>query len=443
MARDKMPRTYRWLVSYMRYLYEKIFFKDVYYLNTQYVPTKGTPVLVVSDYQNSINDAISILLSFRDRRVIFLARKGAFAFFPLLEKFLCSIGVIKSFQRKLEGEGYEKADYHVPTDVEKALVEGDAVSVFPEAVHQGRHFLGAFSLDYVRMAFEAAEKENFEKDICILPACNHYSEYSGLRNQALVEYGEPISLMPFYDQYRSFPDDAIENVNKSVRGRVQRMMLHIGDVGNYEAIDFIRQGDYGCGYAKAHGYDPGILPQKLSSDKKLVSTLENVSDQDLYDDALKYKGLLRDLGFSEKCYDEAPRIQDVVVKCIGMVIILPLAVFCAWPALPAYFIPRLVSRKIGDKIFSGAFSFLSNALFIFPILGMLTLVLGLPARGVVQSIVWVVLFPYLCMFEWKYFGWAGQVMENIHYLKHKNSIKFQDIKTLRDDLFTRLDKVLI
>ena len=128
------------------------------------------------------------------------------------------------------------------------------------------------------MAFEAAEMGNFEKEIFILPSCNHYSAYRYLRTDMLVEYGTPISIKPFYELYKMKPRTAQRHVNALVREQIKSMMLSVDDIDNYEAIDFIRQGRYGQEFAKRAGLDPDQLPQKLQSDRNLVAALTSAKE---------------------------------------------------------------------------------------------------------------------------------------------------------------------
>ena len=194
MSKAKVPALYSGFKSYVRFLTEKIYYRKVYYLNTENVPEDGTPLLVVSDHQNSLNDALGILMSIRDRVVHVIVRADVFALSPIADKFLRSIGLLPAFRLNWEGEAALKNNGATFRDSEKSLLDGSTVAIYPEAGHQDRHWLGTFSYGYTKMAFEAAEMGNFEKEIFILPSCNHYSEYAGLRNEMLIKYGTPISL---------------------------------------------------------------------------------------------------------------------------------------------------------------------------------------------------------------------------------------------------------
>ena len=63
MSNVKMPVLYRAFKSYVRFLVEKVYYRRTYYINKDNVPADGTSLLVVSDHQNSMNDALGVLMS--------------------------------------------------------------------------------------------------------------------------------------------------------------------------------------------------------------------------------------------------------------------------------------------------------------------------------------------------------------------------------------------
>jgi 1-acyl-sn-glycerol-3-phosphate acyltransferase len=183
MVEEKITRPYLILKEYIRFLVNKIYYKKVYVADAGNVPPEGTPMLIVSDHQNSLMDALGILLSINDRKVHFIARADVFKIHPLATKFLYWIGLLPAFRLAFEGaEGLANNDETFRVS-EQNLLDGRTVVIYPEAGHQDKHWLGKFSYGYTRMAFQAAELGNFETDIVILPACNHYSEYFALRSE--------------------------------------------------------------------------------------------------------------------------------------------------------------------------------------------------------------------------------------------------------------------
>ena len=448
MSKAKVPALYSGFKSYVRFLTEKIYYRKVYYLNTENVPEDGTPLLVVSDHQNSLNDALGILMSIRDRVVHVIVRADVFALSPIADKFLRSIGLLPAFRLNWEGEAALKNNGATFRDSEKSLLDGSTVAIYPEAGHQDRHWLGTFSYGYTKMAFEAAEMGNFEKEIFILPSCNHYSEYAGLRNEMLIKYGTPISLKPYYELYKTKPRTAQREVNTLVREQINSLMLNIQDAENYDAIDAIRQGEYGIIYAKNQNMDPTQLPQKLVADKKLVAALDAAKEsnpsmvQSVYESARAVYGELNKKGIDESALTQTPGVGNLLVQIAVVAFLFPLAVFSLWPALPAWFIPKYFSDKAEDKMFHGTFLIALNALLIFPVCGLLTFFVTWVKTSLLAGLIYVALFPALCLFDWAYVGWIKDIIHGFNAIREEKSGVLGRLRDSRKQLFRDIDNIV-
>lgn len=480
----KIPLAYRCFKSYLRILFEHVMYKEVQYMNTESIPSEGTPLLIVSNHQNTLNDAIAILMSMRDRLVRFIVRADVFSLGPGVDKFLRSIGLLPAFRINHEGEAALKYNGATFKDSEKAIAEGHSIVIFPEGGHQTGHWLGQFSYGYTKMAFDAAEMTGFEKDVVILPCCNHYSSYWGIRRKVLVKYGRPISLGQFYELYKTKPRTAQRQVNRLVREQILDMMYEVRDLDNYDAIEFIRNSEYSSSYARRNGRNPDILSEKMLSDKDLVSTLEKYTGREnvnveihsvstswdkiteetpldepkstkvevkdstvvdvtpeVYKKAYIYKYFLRAAGIEEQDLSGKTSWRKIAAELAGMLALMPLAIVALWPSLVSWLVPMHFNKKMEDNMFEGTLLFAVNALFIFPILGVVTLAVVWPALGVMPAIAWVLSFPALCVFEWKYVEWLKAIRRQIALMKARRNGKIDNIHGSRHALNIELDKI--
>lgn len=448
MSKANMPLLYRWFKIYLKFLSEKVYYRRVHYIDKENIPADGTPLLIVSDHQNAMNDAFGVLMSMWDRVVHFIVRADVFALSPVANKFLRSIGLLPAFRLNYEGEGALKNNDATFHDSEQSLIDGDTVVIFPEAGHQDKHWLGTFSYGYTKMAFDAAALSNFEKEVFILPSCNHYSEYAGLRTDSLVKYGTPISLKPYYELYKTKPRTAQREVNALVREQIKGLMLNIEDLENYDAIDYIRQSPYGAGYAKSLGLDPDSLPEKLESDKKLVAALveakaaDNDQVQSVYDSASRFSADMKAAGIADRNLDKTPGTVDILVQILVLLILSPLAVFALWPSVFSWFIPKHFSDKAEDKMFSGTFIIALNALFIFPVLGLVTLIVTWVKYSFLAAVIYVALFPALCLFEWTYAGWVKELVQDLKAMKAAKSGDLGNLAQRRQELYNSINDCL-
>ena len=205
---EKPGCMYHMFKAYVRFLHDKIYYKETYVVNPEAVPAEGVPCLIASNHQNCMNDPLGLVTSFHDRKLHVITRADVFMVSPVADKFLRAIGLLPAFRLDYEGEGALGKNAETFRASEQALIDGKTLLMYPEAGHQDKRWLGTFSFGYTKMAFEAAELGNFEKEVFILPACNHYSHYFGMRNRMLVKFGTPISLQPYYELYKTKPRTA-------------------------------------------------------------------------------------------------------------------------------------------------------------------------------------------------------------------------------------------
>ena len=432
--------------AYLRFFYDKIYYKKTYKVNSEAIPKNGTPLLIVSNHQNCLNDPLGLVFSFNDRKPHVITRADVFAVSSVADKFLRSIGLLPAFRLDYDGEeslGKNAATFQVS---EKALIEGKTVIMYPEAGHQDKHWLGTFSLGYTKMAFEAAEMAKFEKDVQILPACNHYSHYFGLRNRMLVKFGTPISLQPYYELYKTKPRTAQREVNKLVREQISSMMLDIRDLENYEVIDFIRT-TYGEDYAKKKGVNPDNLPERLLTDQDLVAKLDEAKKLDekglneLYQNVRILRQGIEELGITDNHLKMVVDPITLGFKLMLLLILLPLWIFSWWPSMPVYWIPKSIFKvKMKDPMFEGTLLYGSAVLFTLPVFSLITLLVVGRTIGWLSAIVYVALFPLLMLFCWKYAMCAKRIFQSLQCLLKQSSV--DSLKRMRKSLHEKLNNVL-
>ena len=431
--------------AYIGFLHDKIYYKKTYQENTEIIPADGTPLLIVSNHQNCMNDPLGLIFSFRDRKPYVITRADVFAVSPIADKFLRSIGLLPAFRLGYEGEGALGKNTATFQVSEKAIIDGKTVIMFPEAGHQDKHWLGTFSFGYTKMAFEAAEMGNFEKDVKILPACNHYSHYFGMRNRILIKFGTPISIQPYYELYKIKPRTAQREVNKLVREQISNLMLDVRDLENYDTIDFIRT-TYGIDYAKQRGVDPDNLPERLMTDKDLVAKLDAAKNfdekgvNDIYREARLLKQGIEELGITDEHLKMSVNPLTLGFKLLLLLLLFPLWVFSWWPSMPIYWIPMSIFKaKMKDPMFEGTLLFGSAALFTIPLFSLITfLIVGLNASWL-SALIYVALFPLLMLFCWKYVVCGKKTLQSLKCLLRASSV--EKLKQIRKKLHEGLNKI--
>lgn len=456
---------YRSFRAYLRLVHEHFFYRKVYCTGKENIPPDGVPVLIVSNHQNCLNDPLGVLFTFRDRKLNVLTRADVFAVHPVIGILLRKMGLLPAYRLNFEGEESLGKNKEIFYASEKELINGRTILMYPESGHQDKRWLGDFSLGYTKMAFEAAELDDFRTEIFILPSCNHYSDYFDIQKDILIKFGMPVSIKPYYELYKSKPRTAQRRVNAIVREQIADMMLNITDLDNYRAIDFLRN-TYGRKYAAEHGYRADYLPDKLLSDRVLFEALDDAKSKDeafvqqIYDDALRLENELKKLKIRDEQFDGLPGWGMIAVTVVAQLILLPVWLFALWPNIIVYRAPEFVTRRMDDKMFHNSFLFGMSVLITIPLLYILSFVLVWVYVNVVIAVIYVLILPYLGLFAWYYWKNVVRTLQNIRFRcaaagsdvagtdifgarrGAENVGKITALKVLRTMIYERLNKIL-
>ena len=419
---------YRVFKHYVRFLHSRVFYKKVYYIGKENIPEQGVPVVFASNHQNCACDPLLLLLGLENESHPYVVARGdVFGKSPIADKFFNWLGLVPAFRLNFDGaEALQKNEAMLAT-TEQKLLEGNRLIIFPEGGHQDKHYLGEFSFGYTRLAFQAAEKANFEKDIVIVPCCNHYSDYFEAKTEALYRFGEPVHLQPYYELYKTKPRTAQREVNKIVRQRIQAMMLDVQDVENYDVVEFL--------------WDKGVRikdERRISIDSensntKVISPLSYVlyptSQQSLPVRLEAQKAVVAALAKEKAEQPEAfeaqcKEVRDILAKCkkrhldyrnlhkgsvwralgytLLSLLILPVWIVSLWPNLLLYTLPLMFLKT--DKMFTNTWRLILAVVVGIPFFLLLTLfVAGFGFGWWWQALAWILLYPLTVDIAW--YGW--------------------------------------
>ncbi len=396
---------FKLLNTYIRFFLSRFYFRKVYSVAAENIP-QHCPVMVISNHQNSLCDPLCLLLDIptrKERKFRVITRGSAFNN-KMINRFLRWLGLLPAYRLAVDGEEALENNTGTFEAVSEELLHDGTVIIFPEGKHQNKHWLGEFSSGYLRMLFDAAAKSNYEKELFILPTCNHYSDYFAMRGEMLIAYGTPISLKPYYELYKTKPRTAQRQVNALARQRVSEMMLNITDLKDYDSIDFIRN-TYGRNFARKNSLNPDVLPEKLESDKKLVACLESLKVENgelvghLYEDVRKLEADIRKMKIEETDFDKKCSFLKILCKGLLFVLLFPLFLFSYVPNLLNIYVPHIINRKVKDPMMHSAVRILVTTLLTVPVTCVLILVLLWVFTGsLVVMLLGVALMPLQALF---------------------------------------------
>ena len=417
---------YRVFKHYVRFLHSRVFYKKVYYIGKENIPEQGVPVVFASNHQNCACDPLLLLLGLENESHPYVVARGdVFGKSPIADKFFNWLGLVPAFRLNFDGaEALQKNEAMLAT-TEQKLLEGNRLIIFPEGGHQDKHYLGEFSFGYTRLAFQAAEKANFEKDIVIVPCCNHYSDYFEAKTEALYRFGEPVHLQPYYELYKTKPRTAQREVNKIVRQRIQAMMLDVQDVENYDVVDWTLSNSpcKGEGEELPSSIDTNLapslcregrggssslpLPVRLEAEKAVVAALakEKAEQPEVFEARCKeVRNILAEC--KKRHLDYRNLHKGNVWRALGYtllsLLILPVWIVSLWPNLLLYTLPLMFLKT--DKMFTNTWRLILAVVVGVPFFLLLTLfVAGFGFGWWWQALAWILLYPLTVDIAW--YGW--------------------------------------
>ena len=450
--RKNTPRDHSWFLkafrAYLQYVNSGLYFRKEHILGLENVPDNGTPVVVVSNHQNCLNDPLCVCLQLTDRRMNFIARANVFKV-PIFNKALRAMGLLPAYRMSHEGLGAVSKNQETFDDAGAALNDGETLMLFPEADHQDKRWLGTFKLGYLRIAFAAAEKNDFKQDIMILPSCNHYSNYFHARTDMLIRFGKPISLQPYYERYKEAPRETMVEINKIVRAAIQEMMLHISDIEHYDQIDFLRDNGYGKLYAKKHGYKFNYLPSRLLSDQRLVNELEKAGKEqpevmeEIYKDTATFIQGLKELNIRDWLFQKNPGIGAAALRGLGLLALLPFFLVSIGPTALLFLIPKIfLKAMIKDKMFFSSFNVAVSAFVSIPICLIIPVILLWIFLGFWWALGYFVAFPIMFIIAWNYMRIFMKFVGTCNFAARRNRAKVKELRKLRKSIFKRLNGII-
>ena len=92
---------------------------------------------------------------------------------------------------------------------------------------------------------------------------------------------------------------------------------------------------------------------------------------------------------------------------------------------------------------SGSFVIGLNVLFILPLVGLLTFILTWINASFIAALIYTAALVPLCLFEWTYAGWIGELVTGIKARKAVANGRFGDLLDRRKKLFFSLDTILL
>ncbi|MGK0187928.1 MAG: glycerol-3-phosphate O-acyltransferase/dihydroxyacetone phosphate acyltransferase [Verrucomicrobiales bacterium] len=186
------------------------------------IPTTG-PVLFVANHANSLFDPVVLGLTTR-RRTRFLG-KGPLFEIPAAGRLLKTLGMIPVF-RSQDDRKQVKRNFESLAKAAGALVNGDAVGIFPEGKSHDNRTLETIFAGTSRIILQALEAG--ADDLLIVPVGINYDDKRLFRSSVWVQVGEPIIAKTLVDAAGSAAK-AKRQLSDEIAASLKKVIIHLDD----------------------------------------------------------------------------------------------------------------------------------------------------------------------------------------------------------------------
>ncbi|KAF9227110.1 hypothetical protein BS17DRAFT_800227 [Gyrodon lividus] len=197
------------------------FFTEVRVLGGENVPEDG-PIIVTATHHNMILDPSVLSSSFPHRRILNYWSKASLFNNKSLAWILYSSGNIPVDRKSKDRQVLFRGTFD-------ALARGGAVALFPEGtsyteprIMQVKDGAAWAALEYTKWAAERGIKDS---EVKIVPAAIVYTNKSKYRSDVIMEFGAPISMEEYKEQFFSEVEGAGRAAVKRLTRTIERQLV--------------------------------------------------------------------------------------------------------------------------------------------------------------------------------------------------------------------------
>ncbi len=422
---EKYDIFYQLLKKYVDFWHNYIFYRKVLAYGKDNLDF-SVPTILAPNHQNALMDAMAVIGTL-ERQLVFVARADIFKK-KFIARILYFLKILPVYRIR---DGYEHLKQNDDTfhDLLRVMEHRNGVVILPEGSHAEYRKLRQLKKGVCRIAFQTAEAGSFSKEIHIVPVGLEYSHYWRFRQVLTVVYGHPIRVSEYYASFKENPNRAIVELRDRLSEEMKKVMVHIEDEENYEAINELRS-------IINEKYSDRIKYPKLFRDKRLVSKLSDLhaSDPETYgkicSETLAVRDMATDLNVTYRHLRKKRHpFGWLLLSSVFLLLTLPLFILGALLNILTFQVSYIQSIKSKDPAFIstaryGIFLALS---FIF---GPLYLILAfIFIKPWWMAVIAFLMIPVLGLMAWNWF---------LLFVRTKGGFRIWNLIRTGSPLFIRL-----
>ncbi|KAL0572774.1 hypothetical protein V5O48_009187 [Marasmius crinis-equi] len=201
------------------------FFSEVRVIGGENVPATG-PLIVAATHHNMMLDPAILSLGFPHKRVLNYWSKASLFANPFAKYILLSSGNIPVDRKSKDRNVLFKGTF-------EALSNGGAVALFPEGtsyteprIMQVKDGAAWAALEYTKWVEEQRSVGvSGLQDVVVIPVAIVYTNKSKYRSSVIMEFGRPISMDPYKEQFFSANEGAPRTAAKQLTRQIENELV--------------------------------------------------------------------------------------------------------------------------------------------------------------------------------------------------------------------------
>jgi glycerol-3-phosphate O-acyltransferase/dihydroxyacetone phosphate acyltransferase len=320
----------------------RAFFKRLYFFNESNIPGKGPRIFAVN-HPTAFLDPI-IPPAFFPYVTYFMLRGDVFTS-RLIVWLLKQIKTIPIFRFR---DGFESMRKNQETfDYCYGLLKNEKnILILAEGVSKHEKKLRPVQKGTARMAFGAYDKYGVD-DLAIIPVGCNFTNALEPRTYIMVDFGEPIYIKDYLEEYREDPRRAIRLLTEELERRMRKLIVHIDDNKDEPMADQLLD-------INRHNRRYPLLPFIERKDKNFLQRELRIADainsMDLEEKELlkeqvqEYRKTLKKNGFQDI------GLAQPEAGGVGKGLVLLLGGFLFVPAYLLNFLPAVIAKSLSFKM---------------------------------------------------------------------------------------------
>ena len=446
---NKKTLSYKIARAYLHFVHNYVYYRQFKITGREKLPKDGG-YLIISNHQNSLNDALGILFTTGKKYPVFIARADLFNK-PTIAKIMKWLGIMPAYRQRdgVEDLGKNEAIFR---EAARVLTEGDPIALFPEALHQNGRYLGTFKKGFARIAFETVEQTDFKMKLKIVPMANNYSDYFRFQSKLNMIVGDSFTFDDLYDIYKEHPERGRYLLAKRAHDAVEKLMVNLDDIPNYEALETLCT-VYRKNVIKDNKLRPATsIRSETVADQMIANKLReerNGSPEQyasLVEKAAEYGGLLKELKLRDWIFTRKRHpLLGIIVRTALWLLYLPIWLVCAVLNVIPFFSGFLFTKKVKDKLLHPSFHFVVGTLIAGPIWYLIvSVVLALVTHTWWYGVISLILLPFTVIIFSRSTGYLKKLVNRFRRSSFvaKRDRRFFRALELREQIVAGMDELM-